>query len=223
MQEDRWLWVYLRTIKARLCFMSMHIINLLPLITFKIHNDPWLPRVIITRGSDLTGEFPSAGSHSSLASSLFSAGSVSQLHGVSACANLPRPGVLLRCSSLHTWSVIVQHISVSTELIFLGVVLLRPSTLFFFSNYLSARFLQTNQVKIVLNDKHSHYSPNYLFKKLGTLFWPTSEFWNSSSTSLVSITSEISKLCSHCVQRSHVNFLPPFFCNSPWRGPLSPL
>lgn len=22
------------------CFMSMHIINLLPLITFKIHNDP---------------------------------------------------------------------------------------------------------------------------------------------------------------------------------------
>lgn len=170
MQEDRWLWVYLRTIKARLCFMSMHIINLLPLITFKIHNDPWLPRVIITRGSDLTGEFPSAGSHSSLASSLFSAGSVSQLHGVSACANLPRPGVLLRCSSLHTWSVIVQHISVSTELIFLGVVLLRPSTLFFFSNYLSARFLQTNQVKIVLNDKHSHYSPNYLFKKLGLFF-----------------------------------------------------
>lgn len=211
MHEDRWLWVYLRTIKARLCFMSMHIINLLPLITFKIHNDPWLPRVIITRGSDLTGEFPSAGSHSSLASSLFSAGSVREFQHV------PRPGVLIRCSSLHMWSVIVQHISVSTELIFLGVVLLRPSTLFFFSNYLSARFLQTNQVKIVLNDKHSHYS------KTWTLFWPTSEFWNSSSASLVSITSEISKLCSHCVQRSHFNFLPPFFCNSPWCGPLSPL
>lgn len=84
------------------------------------------------------------------------------------------------CQSSTSWCLITLFFSshvicyCSTHLSLNRVDIFRCSTFEAFHIILLlklfARFLQTNQVKIVLNDKHSHYSPNYLFKKLGLFF-----------------------------------------------------